>query len=107
MKCQSDACQKAFCSAMIQRHNDLRSKHGAPALTQDASLTQSAQAYAQKLAAQNSGLVHSGGQGYGENLAYIMDSSFNTANSADCGSKLTKIQEIYSFNFFSNKHQQT
>jgi uncharacterized protein YkwD len=83
---QSSACQQAFCDAMLQRHNQLRSKHGAPALSQDTTLNSNAQAYAIKLARSDSGLVHSGGRGYGENLAYIMDSRFNGADVATCKS---------------------
>ena len=83
---QTNACQKAFCDAMLQRHNQLRSKHSAPALSQDATLNQNAQAYASKLAQSNNGLVHSGGAGYGENLALIMDSRLNGPDVATCTS---------------------
>ena len=87
------ACQKAFCDAMLQRHNVLRAKHRAPALSQDATLSQNAQAYASKLARDNSGLVHSGGGSkYGENLALYSGFHFDFADLAGCSSMYTDMK---------------
>uniref|UniRef100_A0A0K0E5N2 SCP domain-containing protein n=1 Tax=Strongyloides stercoralis TaxID=6248 RepID=A0A0K0E5N2_STRER len=52
-------------------HNCYRKPHGSEPLTVDKALEQQAQAYANKLANDNRGLVHSKSNGqYGENLAW-------------------------------------
>jgi hypothetical protein len=58
---------------MLKRHNEYRAKHGVPALTASSSLDLSALSWAQNLASTGS-FQHSGTQGVGENLAYLMDS---------------------------------
>eukprot|EP00080_Pristionchus_pacificus_P008809 PDM68829.1 hypothetical protein PRIPAC_47131 [Pristionchus pacificus] len=52
---------------ILDDHNHYRAKHGAQALRLDGNLNSSAQAWAQHLAWQDSGLPHSSGN-YGENL---------------------------------------
>ena len=79
-------CQVDFCQSMVDQHNYYREKHHADDLTIDDDLSKSAQQYAEYLASQNNGLVHSNGD-YGENLAYQMDSRLKM-NQATCKSNI-------------------
>ena len=63
--------QVNFQKQMVQHHNQLRARHCAAGLQLDDALSTIAQAYAEKLAAQN--LFQHSGNGYGENL-YMMSS---------------------------------
>ena len=74
----------AFKQAALYAHNQYRAAHGAPALSLDTNIGNTAQNYANKLANVNSGLVHSTGSGYGENLAMSMGRPLSTVD--DCAS---------------------
>ena len=63
----SEKCLSAFRSAALERHNQLRDKHGVPRLNLDSNLDNIAQAYSQKLAIIGK-LIHSDAKGLGENL---------------------------------------
>ena len=57
-------CQKAYCDAMIQRHNELRALHSADPLTEDPELTKQAQEYSFQLTRSGRNLlIHSPGSG--------------------------------------------
>lgn len=66
-------CLSAFRSGALERHNQLRDKHGVPRLNLDSNLDNIAQAYSQKLAIIRK-LIHSGAKGLGENLAMAISS---------------------------------
>jgi len=90
------ANQVRFQQETLQHHNQLRARHCAPALQLDTELSKKAQAYAEKLAAQNK-FEHSN-NGYGENL-YMMSSSAPLTNLQ--GSKATQpwYDEIKDYRF--------
>jgi uncharacterized protein YkwD len=69
--------QIQFQQQTLEQHNQLRARNCVPALQLDDQLSQTAQAYAELLAAQNK-FQHSG-NGYGENL-YMMSSSAPLSN---------------------------
>ena len=66
-------CLKMFRTTGLAQHNTLRAKHGAKVMTASSTIDESAQAYAQVLAAAGGNLVHSSSD-YGENLWYNTDS---------------------------------
>lgn len=67
----------------LTQHNTYRAKHGVPAMTLDSTISASAQAWAEKMAAA-SDFNHENQDKYGENLyvAYTTASSMNTATLA-------------------------
>ncbi len=69
--------QVRFQQETLKHHNQLRARNCVPPLELDNELSKTAQAYAEKLAAENK-FEHSG-NGYGENL-YMMGSSAPLAN---------------------------
>jgi uncharacterized protein YkwD len=72
-----------FRQAILRRHNELRARHGVPALTPDGVLNRYAQNWAEQLAASGT-FRHSGGK-YGENLYYASSSSTISATAAAVG----------------------
>ncbi|KAG7314644.1 hypothetical protein KOW79_021947 [Hemibagrus wyckioides] len=66
------AADNSFAAEFLQAHNEYRSKHGAPPLTLDPNLNQSAQAWAQNLLSIKT-LKHSNTK-VGENLYYTYSS---------------------------------
>ena len=75
-------CLNAFRTAILNAHNTYRSQHRVGPLTQSASIGNTAQAYANYLAANNL-FKHSGAQDLGENLA--MSGGFQSPTVAQCG----------------------
>lgn len=65
----------SFRQQALVEHNLKRALHCAGPLTLDTTINTVAQNYAQTLASQDTGLTHSTGSGYGENLYYISYSS--------------------------------
>jgi hypothetical protein len=90
---------------MLTFHNEKRALHvSTNAVANDDTVAAVAKAYAANLALNNSGLVHSSGSGYGENLGFIGDTSLSTSVNADCETLATRVgglwyDEISSYNF--------
>ena len=74
-----ESFRRVYCVTALKAHNDYRLRHGAQPLALDSELTRVAQAYADKLAAENA-FKHSGCP-YGENLAKL--SSFPAPTPSD------------------------
>lgn len=64
-----------FQQEALTEHNLKRALHCANPLQLDSTINTVAQNYANTLAAQDAGLIHSTGSGYGENLWYISSST--------------------------------
>ena len=65
-------CKNDYAACQLQKHNELRKKHGSPDMTLDSGMSQSAQAWAKYLADKGT-LEHSSSDvngGNGENLWY-------------------------------------
>lgn len=76
-------CSKRFQNKMLKLHNLERPKHNAATLKLNKNLSKSAKAWASELAKRNKGLVHSGYENMGENLAAI----FGGTDMNRCASK--------------------
>ena len=63
-----------FRATALKLHNELRAKHGSPALMVDSKIEAVAAAWSERLAKMND-LKHSGNAAYGENLGYYRQSS--------------------------------
>ena len=94
----TDSCKQEFQNEMLKGHNDYRANHNAQNLVLNAAISQTAQQYAEFLAANNL-FQHSNAAGLGENLAL-----FQSSNLGSC-KQLARIfidgwyQEVKLYNF--------
>lgn len=70
-------CKQDFVNQMLASHNDYRTNHNAQNLVLDTAISQTAQTYAEFLAANNL-FEHSGVAGLGENLAFVQSSNLGS-----------------------------
>lgn len=97
-----DECVSNFRKAMLQRHNELRVKHGIPLMTESTSMNTVAQNYAETMA--STGVFqHSGTSGVGENIAYIMKSSL-TPTASTCFRTYSNTSFLFIFKPFTDRN---
>ncbi|WP_158501839.1 CAP family protein [Vitiosangium sp. GDMCC 1.1324] len=95
---QDAAFRSALQTAALKKHNELRAKHGVPALKTSATLQAVAQAWANKLAAEGK-MYHSNGK-YGENI-YWTSASPGAGQGTSLGNSSVQswYSEIKSYDF--------
>jgi hypothetical protein len=93
--------QRKFQNESLETHNILRAPHCVPPLVLDDNINMKAQAYAEQLASNDSGLIHSTDRGglLGENLYSITRTSPITYPDGIHFSSISSILENYAYNY--------